>query len=113
MKTKKGYVIMSGSVDAAACEDGGFINCASFNLASRTVHKTLDEAIEIREQIIKTDLEDLKTLWPEEDGYTIEVGSLSVDVEKKADKYDKFIDVLHNSGDVVNETIYKIAEVEL
>lgn len=111
MKAKKCYVIMSGSVDGAACEDDGFISCASFGLASRKVHKTLDEAIEVREQIIATDLEDLKTLWPEEDGYTIEVGSLSVD-GKDADKYAKYIDV-YRSGDVINETTYKIAEVEL
>jgi hypothetical protein len=103
---KKGYVILSGSVDGPTCEDDGFLNCSNFGLASGIVHKTKEEAIEIREQVIETDLEDFKTLWTEEDGYTIEVGSMGDD--SLADKY---IDVYYN-GDVINETTYKIQEVE-
>lgn len=105
---KKGYVILSGSVDGATCEDDGFLNCANFNLASGIVHKTKEEAIEIRDQIIETDLEDFKTLWTEEDGYTIEVGSLSTQEEQLADKY---VDVFYK-GNIVNETVYKIQGVE-
>jgi len=104
---KKGYVILSGSVDGATCEDDGFVNCSAFNLASGIVHKTKEEAIEIRDQIIETDLEDFKSLWLEEDGYTMDVGSMN-EHEPIADKY---IDVYYN-GDVTNETIYKIVEVE-
>lgn len=104
---KKGYVILSGSVDGATCDDDGFINCANFALASGVVHKTKEEAIEIRNQIIETDLEDFKSLWSEEDGYSLEVGDMNVH-EELADRY---IDVYYN-GDVTNETIYKIQEVE-
>ena len=103
---KKGYVILSGSVDGATCEDDGFVNCANFALASGIVHKTKEEAIEIREQIIEQDLEDSKSNWDEEDGYSLEVGSMGED--QLADKY---IDVYYK-GDVVNETIYKIQEIE-
>lgn len=95
----KKFVILAGSVDGT-----------NFNLASRMVYRTLDEAIKVRNQIIEDDVKDLKTLWAEETGCVIEVGSLSTD-EKKADKYAKFIDVFY-CGDIVNETIYKIAEVE-
>ena len=104
---KKGYVILSGSVDGATCEDDGFVNCANFALASGIVHKTKEEAIEIRDQIIEQDLEDSKSNWDEEDGYSIEVGSMNVN-EPIADKY---IDVYYK-GDVTNETIYKIQEIE-
>jgi hypothetical protein len=103
---EKGYVILSGSVDGPTAEDDGFLNCSNFGLASGIVHKTKEEAIEIREQVIETDLEDFKTLWTEEDGYELEVGSMGDD--PLADKY---IDVYYN-GDVINETTYKIQEVE-
>lgn len=95
----KKFIILAGSADGT-----------DFNLASGTAYGTLDEAIKARDQIIEADVKDLKALWTDEDGYVIEVGSLSTN-EKKIDKYDKFIDVLHY-GDIVNETIYKIAEVE-
>lgn len=103
---KKGYVILSGSVDGATCEDDGFVECANFNLASGIVHKTEEEALEIREQIIETDLEDFKSLWTEEDGYSLEVGSMGND--KLSDKY---ADVYY-CGNIVNETVYKIQGVE-
>lgn len=109
----KKFIILSGSVDGATCEDDGFLNCANFGLAGTHAYATLEEAIAVRERIIETDVEDFKTLWTEEDGYTIKVGSLSLSVDDKVvDKYDKYIDVFHD-GDVVNETLYKIAEVEL
>jgi len=103
----KGYVILSGSVDGATCEDDGFINCANFGMVGSLALKTKKEAIEVRDQTIETDVEDFKTLWTEEDGYSIEVGSMNED-EELADKY---VDVYYN-GSVVNETIYKIAPVE-
>lgn len=103
---KKGYVILSGSVDGPTAEDDGFLNCANFGLASGIVHATKEEAIEIREQVIETDLEDFKTLWTEEDGYEIEVGSMGKDPMS-----DRYIDVYYN-GDVVNESTYKIQEIE-
>lgn len=104
---KKGYVILSGSVDGATCEDDGFINCANFALASGIVHKTKEEAIEIRDQIIEQDLEDFKSTWDEEDGYSLDVGSMN-EQEPSADRY---IDVYYE-GEVINETVYKIQEVE-
>ena len=104
---KKGYVILSGSVDGATCADDGFINCANFALASGIVHKAKEEAIEIRDQIIEQDLEDFKSTWDEEYGYSFDVGSMN-EQEPSADRY---IDVYYE-GDVINETIYKIQEVE-
>jgi hypothetical protein len=105
---KKGYVILSGSVDGATCDDDGFINCANFALASGIVHKTLEEAKEIRKQIMETDLADFQDLWKEEDGYSIEQGEMN---DYDGSISDTYIDVYYN-GDVTNETIYKIAEVE-
>lgn len=104
---KKGYIILSGSVDGATCEDDGFINCANFALASGIVHKTKEEAIEIRDQIIKQDLEDFKSIWDKEDRYSLDVGSMN-EQEPIADRY---IDVCYK-GEVINETVYKIQEVE-
>ena len=103
MKQKIGmkkFIILAGSV-----------NGTNFNLASGMAYKTLDEAIKVRDQIIEADVKDLKTIWTEEDGCVIKVGSLSTD-EKKTDKYDKFIDVF-DGGDMVEGKIYKIAEVEV
>ena len=102
----KGYVILSGGVDGPTAEDDGFLNCANFGLASGIVHKTKEEAIEIREQIIEQDLADFESLWTEEDGYTIEVGSMG-----DAPMSDRYIDIYYN-GDVINESTYKIMEVE-
>ena len=102
----KKYIILSGSVDGATCEDDGFVNCASFDLADSRAYGTSEEAIAAREQIIETDLEEFKTLWTEEDGYELEVGSMGKDPMS-----DKYLDV-RNCGEVVNETTYKIAEVE-
>lgn len=103
---KKGYVILSGSVDGATCEDDGFLNCSNFGLASGIVHKTKEEAIEIRKQVIETDLQDFSSLWTEEDGYSLEVGSMGKDPMS-----DRYIDVYYN-GDVINESTYKIQEIE-
>lgn len=103
----KGYVILSGSVDGATCEDDGFVNCANFGMVGSLALKTKKEAIEVRDQTIETDVEDFKTLWTEEDGYSIEVGTMN-EHEPIADKY---VDVYYK-GDVVNETIYKIVPVE-
>ena len=103
---KKGYVILSGSVDGATAEDDGFVNCANFALASGIVHKTKEEAIEIRKQIMETDKADFESIWDEEDGYSIDEGSMG-----DSDLSDTYIDVYYN-GDITNETIYKIQEVE-
>lgn len=105
---KKGYVIMSMSVDGATCEDDGFVNCANFGMCGSLILKTKKEAIEVRKQTMDTDLEDFKELWSEEDGYTIEVGDMNTNQELA----DTYIDVYYK-GDVVNETVYKIFEVEL
>jgi hypothetical protein len=67
---------------------------------------SLEEAIEVRDQTIETDLADFQGLWVEEDGY-------SYDTDKMGDDpmSDVYIDVYYN-GDIINETIYKIREVE-
>ena len=98
----KGYVILSGTVDGATCEDDGFLNCFNFDVVGTRILKTKEEAEEIRDQTIETDLEDFQGLWIEEDGYSYDVGDLG---------NDKYIDVYYN-GEVINETIYKIREVE-
>ena len=103
----KGYVILSGSVDGATCEDDGFVNCANFGMVGSLALKTKKEAIEVRDQTIETDVEDFKSIWDEEDGYSIEVGSMNVQNEFA----DKYVDVYYN-GDIINETIYKIVPVE-
>ena len=99
----KKYIILSGSVDGATCEDDGFINCANFDLVGSRACDSLQEAIEVRDQTIETDLEDFQSLWVEEDGYSYDTGEVDGDV---------YIDVYYN-GDAINETIYKIRELEL
>ena len=102
----KKYIILSGSVDGATCDDDGFINCASFDLVGTRACDSLEEAVEVRDQTVETDLEDFKSLWTEEDGYVVEDGSMGDDPSA-----DKYVDVYYN-GDIVNETIYKIREIE-
>lgn len=98
----KKYIILSGTVDGATCEDDGFLNCANFDLVGSRACDTIEEAIEVRDQTIETDLEDFQGIWIEEDGYSYDVGDLG---------NDKYIDVYYN-GEVINETIYKIREIE-
>ena len=102
----KKYIILSGSVDGPTCEDDGFINCANFDLVGSRACDSLQEAIEVRDQTIETDLADFQGLWVEEDGY-------SYDTDKMGDDpmSDVYIDVYYN-GDIINETIYKIREIE-
>lgn len=97
------YVLLSMSVDGATCEDDGFINCANADVIGTRAFATLEEAKEIRDQTIETDLADFQGLWVEEDGYSYDTGEVDGDV---------YIDVYYN-GDVINETIYKIRELEL
>lgn len=104
----KKYIIMSGSVDETTAQDDGAINACNFGLVGSRACDTLKEAIEVRDQTIETDLEDFKGLWAEEDGYSYDVGRLGLQDDKASDAY---IDVYYN-GSVVNETIYKIAEIE-
>jgi len=98
----KKYIILSGTVDGATCEDDGFVNCANFDLVGSRACDTLEEAKEVRDQTIETDLVDFQGIWVEEDGYSYDVGDLG---------NDRYIDVYYN-GEVINETIYKIREIE-
>jgi len=100
----KKFIILSGSVDGPTCEDDGFLNCANFDLVGTRACDSLEEAIEVMDQTIEQDKADFAEVWPEEDGYTLEDGSLN------SDKL-KYIDVYFN-GEVINETIYKIREIE-
>ena len=100
----KKYIILSGSVDGPACEDDGFLNCANFDLVGTRACDSLEEAIEVMNQTIEQDKADFAEVWPEEDGYTLDVGAMD------SDKL-KYIDVYSN-GEVINETIYKIREIE-
>lgn len=102
----KKYIILSGTVDGATCEDDGFLNCANFDLVGSRACDSLQEAIEVRDQTIETDLADFQGLWVEEDGYSYDTGKMGD--EPMSDVY---IDVYYN-GDVINETIYKIREIE-
>ena len=102
----KKYIILSGSVDGATCDDDGFINCASFDLVGSKACDSLEEAVEVRDQTVETDMADFKSLWTEEDGYAVEDGSMGDDPSA-----DKYVDVYYN-GDIINETIYKIRGVE-
>lgn len=106
----KKYIILSGSVDGPTCEDDGFINCASFDLVGSRACDSLEEAIEVRDQTIEQDKADFAEVWPEEDGYTLDVGSISR-TRSGDPSADKYIDIYSN-GDVINETIYKIREIE-
>ena len=100
----KKYIILSGSVDGPTCEDDGFLNCANFDLVGSRACDSLEEAIEVMDQTIEQDKADFAEVWPEEDGYKLDVGSMN------SDKL-KYIDVYSN-GEVINETIYKIKEIE-
>ena len=102
----KKYIILSGSVDGATCEDDGFLNCANFDLVGSRACDSLEEAIEVRDQTIEQDKADFAEVWPEEDGYILE--DVSMGNDPSADKY---IDVYSN-GDIINETVYKIREIE-
>ena len=102
----KKYIILCGSVDGPTCEDDGFINCANFDLVGSRACDSLEEAIEVRDQTIEQDKADFVETWPEEDGYILEDGSMGND--PRADKY---IDIYSN-GDIINETVYKIREIE-
>lgn len=102
----KKYIILSGTVDGPTCEDDGFLNCANFDLVGTRACDTLQEAIEVRDQTIETDLADFQGLWVEEDGYSYDTGKMGDDPMS-----DTYIDVYYN-GEVINETIYKIREIE-
>lgn len=102
----KKYIILSGTVDGPTAEDDGFLNCANFNLVGSRACDTLEEAIEVRDQTIETDLADFQGLWVEEDGYSYDTGKMGDDPMS-----DIYTDVYYN-GEVINETIYKIREIE-
>ena len=102
----KKYIILSGSVDGPTAEDDGFLNCANFDLVGSRACDSLQEAIEVRDQTIETDLADFQGLWVEEDGYSYDTGKMGDNPMS-----DIYIDVYYN-GDVINETIYKIREIE-
>ena len=102
----KKYIILSGTVDGPTCEDDGFLNCANFDLVGTRACDTLQEAIEVRDQTIETDLADFQGLWVEEDGYSYDTGKMGDDPMS-----DIYTDVYYN-GEVINETIYKIREIE-
>ena len=102
----KKFIIMSMTVDGATCDDDGFTNCASFDLVGTRACETLEEAVEVRNQTIETDLADFQSLWVKEDGYSYEAGMMGDDPAS-----DVYVDVYYK-GEVINETIYKIREVE-
>lgn len=105
----KKYIILSGTIDIPTADDDGALNAFNFELVGSRACDTLQEAIEVRDQTIETDLEDFQGLWVEEDGYSYDCGDMPEDY--RALTPDKFIDVYYNS-EVINETVYKIREVE-
>lgn len=102
----KKFIIMSMTMDATTCDDDRIFSACNFDLIGTRACDTLQEAIEVRDQTIETDLEDFQGLWVEEDGYSYDTGKMGDRPEA-----DVYIDVYYN-GEVVNETIYKIREVE-
>jgi hypothetical protein len=105
----KKFIILSGSVDGATCEDDGFLNCANFGLVGTRACDTLEEAIEVRDQTIEQDLADAHETWDadeEDSGISFDVGNFGDGPES-----DKYLDVYYR-GNVINETTYKIVEVE-
>jgi len=105
----KKYIIMSMSMDGTTCDADGIYSACAFDLIGTRACDTLEEAIAVRDETIETDLADFQGLWVEEDGYSYECGEMPEDV--RALTPDKFIDVYCN-GEIINETIYKIREVE-
>ena len=102
----KKFIIMSMTMDGTTCDDDGIYSACNFELVGSRACDTLQEAIEVRDQTIETDLEDFQSLWVEEDGYSYDTGKMG-----EAEDADVYIDVYYN-GEIVNETIYKIREVE-
>lgn len=105
----KKYVILSGTVDVPTADDDGVLNAFNFEVIGTRLCDTLEEAIAVRDETIETDLADFQGLWIEEDGYSYDCGDMPADI--RALTPDKFIDVYYD-GDVINETVYKIREVE-
>ena len=104
----KKFIILSGSVDGATCDDDGFINCANFDLVGTRACDTLEEALEVRKQTVETDIAGFSDIWSKEDGYIIEQGEMN---NYNGNISDTYVDVYYE-GDVINETIYKIREIE-
>ena len=100
----KKYVVLSGSVDGPTCEGDGFLNCANFDLVGSRACDSLEEAIEVMNQTIEQDKAAFAEFWPEEDGYTLDVSAMNSDNLRYIDVYFK--------AEVINETTYKIREVE-
>ena len=96
------YVLMSQTVDMPTCENDGAINGVNADVIGTRAFASLEEAKEIRDQTIETDVADFQGLWVEEDGYSYDTGEVDGDV---------YVDVYYN-GDIINETFYKIREVE-
>lgn len=110
----KKFIILSGTIDIPTADDDGALNAFNFELVGSRACDTLEEAIVVRDQTIETDLADFQGLWVEEDGYSYDVGWMSGDWitnDKDVRNVDRYIDVYYN-GEVINETIYKIREVE-
>lgn len=95
----KKFIIMSMTMDATTCDDDGIFSACNFDLVGSRACDTLEEAIVVRDETIETDLEDFQGIWL---GYSYDVGDLG---------NDRYIEVYYN-GKVINETIYKIREVE-
>lgn len=102
----KKYVILSGTVDIPTADDDGVLNAFNFEVVGTRLCDTLEEAIAVRDETIETDLADFQGLWIEEDGYSYDTGKMG-----DAPSDDTYIDAYYE-GDVVNETVYKIREVE-
>ena len=100
----KKYIVLSGSVDGPTCDGDGFLNCANFDLVGSRECDSLEEAIEVMDQVIEQDKAAFAEFWPEEDGYTLDVGAMNSDNLRYIDVYFK--------AEVSNEIIYKISGVE-
>lgn len=105
----KKYIILSGTIDIPTADDDGVLDAFNFELVGSRACDTLEEAIEVRDETIETDLADFQGIWIEEDGYSYDVGDLGRSVDDVAPS--RYIDVYYE-GDVINETIYKIREIE-
>ena len=106
----KGYIIICMALDSASCDDDGVFNSGGFGLVGSVVHKTKDEAKEILEQTMDTDMEDLKStfLECEEDEGCADY----VFAKEDGRSNERELNVYYK-GDLINSTRYRIEEVEI
>lgn len=104
---EKGYIIMFLSLDGPTCEDDGLFNCYAFN-ACTDVFPNRASAEDARKSIMERDASEFKSNWLEEDGYLVKI-------EEGYSEGDYEINIYSSNlnGDVINKTIYRIAEVKI